>query len=278
MITKKKVINLIILLLLLTGVALIVTPYINFFISNQKESYVIQDYNKSVNNADTKYQKKILEKAINYNSKLDYKINGDPFSSSQIQSDEDYSKQLKIKGSDSMGYVVIPKIDVMLPIYHGTSSDSLDRGVGHLEGTSLPVGGKNTHCVLTGHTGFPSAKLFTDLDQMQKKDIFFLKILDKIMAYKVIEIQVVEPSNISWAGIKEGEDLVTLLTCTPYGINSHRLIITGERTPYNGEKGDITSDILNTRNEKVLLLLLISVAIITTSIIIYYHRRHKSVS
>ena len=131
-----------------------------------------------------------------------------------------------------MGYVVIPKINVNLPIYHGTGNDSLDRGVGHLLGSSLPVGGESTHAILTGHSGMATQKMFTDLEQLNTGDVFYLQILNETLAYQVIEINTVLPYDTSLLGIAHGEDYCTLVTCTPYGVNTHRLLVRGSRIPY----------------------------------------------
>ena len=145
---------------------------------------------------------------------------------------EDYNSQLNIGADGIMGYVEIPKISVNLPIYHGTGNDSLDRGVGHLLGSSLPVGGKDTHCILTGHSGLASQKMFTDLEQLKLADVFYLNVLGEILAYQVEEINTVLPHDTSLLGITSGEDYCTLVTCTPYGVNTHRLLVRGTRIPY----------------------------------------------
>ena len=145
---------------------------------------------------------------------------------------QNYDTQLNIAGNGMMGYVEIPKINVNLPIYHGTGSDSLDRGVGHLLGSSLPVGGESTHSILTGHSGMASQKMFTDLEQIALGDVFYLRILNETLAYQVREINTVLPYDTSLLGIRSGEDLCTLVTCTPYGVNTHRLLVCGSRIPY----------------------------------------------
>ena len=144
----------------------------------------------------------------------------------------DYDSQLNIAGNGIMGYVEIPKISVNLPIYHGTENDSLERGIGHLLGSSLPVGGESTHTILSGHSGMASQKMFTDLEQLTAGDVFYLHVLDETLAYQVVEINTVLPYNTSLLGIVPGEDLCTLVTCTPYGVNTHRLLVRGSRIPY----------------------------------------------
>jgi sortase A len=143
---------------------------------------------------------------------------------------DSYNALLNLDGSGIMGYLEIPKIDVRLAIYHGTGEAAPDNGVGHLEGTSLPVGGSSTHCVLSGHRGLPSAKLFTDLDKLGNGDLFYIYILGETLAYEVDQVLVVEPTQVDALKITPGQDYVTLLTCTPYGVNSHRLLVRGHRT------------------------------------------------
>ena len=144
----------------------------------------------------------------------------------------EYDSLLNVTGEGTMGYVVVPKINVNLPIYHGTGNDSLDRGVGHLLGSSLPVGGESTHAILTGHSGMASQKMFTDLEQLNTGDVFYLQILNETLAYQVVEINTVLPYDTSLLGITHGEDYCTLVTCTPYGVNTHRLLVRGSRIPY----------------------------------------------
>ena len=144
---------------------------------------------------------------------------------------ENYNSQLDIAGNGIIGYVIIPKIQVNLPIYHGTDAEVLDRGVGHLLGSSLPVGGENTHAILSGHSGMASQKMFTDLEQLVPGDDFYLNVLNETLAYQVTEINTVLPYETDLLGIVPGEDLCTLVTCTPYGINTHRLLVRGSRIP-----------------------------------------------
>ncbi len=145
---------------------------------------------------------------------------------------ENYDSQLNLAGDGIMGYVEIPVINVMLPIYHGTDADSLNAGIGHLLGSSLPVGGRSTHSVLTAHSGVASQKLFSDLDQLKEGDIFYLRILGESLAYQVDQIHTVLPHDTTYLGIAEGEDRCTLVTCTPFGVNTHRLLVQGKRVPY----------------------------------------------
>jgi sortase A len=184
--------------------------------------------------------------------------------------DEDtYNALLNIDGSGIMGYLEVPKIDVRLAIYHGTGEDALENGVGHLEDTSLPVGGSSTHCVLSGHRGLPSAKLFTDLDKLENGDLFYIYILGETLAYEVDQVLVVEPTQVDALKITPGQDYVTLLTCTPYGVNSHRLLVRGHRTEVvnetpedNGERNNGTDiDLWVIIPLAVVILLLLAFAV-----------------
>ena len=179
----------------------------------------------------------MLEKAREYNEKLasSHVVLTDPFSGETNGgiSEKEYYQLLNLDNTGVMCSLEIPSIDVDLPVYHGTSNSVLEKGVGHLEGTSLPVGGKDTHAVFTGHTGLNKAKLFTDLTELQKGDQFYIRVLDKILAYEVCRIDVVLPEDTSKLSVVDGQDLVTLVTCTPYGQNTHRLLVRGKRTKYS---------------------------------------------
>lgn len=176
-------------------------------------------YEKTVEKVSLDECKEELREAQNYNSLLACDIR-----------QENYDKLLNPMGNGIMGILWVPKIDVKLPIYHGTSEEVLSQGVGHIYGTSLPVGGDATHCLLAAHRGLPEATLFTHLDEMGIGDLFYLNIMGKLLSYKVCEIQTISPEETEGLQIQAGEDLVSLITCTPYGINTHRLVVTGERT------------------------------------------------
>lgn len=165
----------------------------------------------------------------------------EPFGGQGFGQEESWEERLSYRkildqGGGLMGYVEIPSIEVYLPVYHGTAPETLEKGVGHLAGSSLPVGGENTHCVLSGHTGLNRAKLFTDLTMVEPGDVFYLHTVGETLAYQTDQIKVVEPEDVSDLEIVEGEDYVTLVTCTPYGINSHRLLVRGSRVPYTEEE------------------------------------------
>ena len=215
---------------------MVLYPWISNYMNDRMEKSTIEAYKDEIEGKSEKEKEAILKEARGYNKAL-VKANiqlTDPFQE-QIQGDVypyRYSKLLNLSKTGVMGVVDIPCINVNLPIYHGTSDEVLMKGVGHLKGSSLPVGGDTTHAVLTGHTGMSSAKLFTDLEQMKKGDLFFIETCGIKLAYKVVRIDVVLPDNTEGLRIVKGKDLVTLVTCTPYGINSHRLLVRGERTDY----------------------------------------------
>lgn len=221
------------------GILLMAYPFLSNYIFENRKDSVIRTYESQADAMPDGETDALLEKAREYNRSL---LTGhvqlqDPFEEEVIgQSKKDYMEQLSINGSDVMGYIDIPCINVSLPIYHGTSAETLEKGIGHLEGTSLPVGDEGTHCVLTGHTGLNRSKLFTDLTQMEEGDLFVLTVLGEKLAYKVDQIKVIEPDQISDLTVEERKDYCTLVTCTPYGVNSHRLLVRGERTEYSAEE------------------------------------------
>ena len=151
---------------------------------------------------------------------------------------EEYAQLLDLTGTGTMGYVHIPKLAVSLPIYHGTEEETLDRGVGHLIGSSLPIGGSSTHAILTGHSGLASQKMFSDLDKLEIGDTFYLEVLNEFLAYEVDQINTVLPHDTTYLGLEEGKDFCTLVTCTPFGVNTHRLLVRGHRIPYTPENTD----------------------------------------
>lgn len=219
-------------LIFIIGFLLCCYPLVSSLIEQQYQKSAVATYQQSVQDKDDSEIKEIIQKATEYNDMLfqtDGAIVGDV--NSEILSEESYESLLN-QGTGVMGSIEIPKIGVDLPIYHGTDDDVLSNGIGHLEGTSLPVGGSSTHCVLTGHRGLPNSKLFTRLDEMEENDLFYLNIFGETLAYKVNQIEVIEPDEVDKLHIQEGKDLVSLITCTPYGLNTHRLVVTGERVSY----------------------------------------------
>ena len=232
---KRRTTTIIIsVILFLFALGLTLYPVVANYVNQKYASEVHTAYLEVVEQADDTALQEARELAILYNQAI---VPGtaatEAYSKEAILSaSEDYGHQLNVAGDGIMGYIEIPTINVNLPIYHGTGSDSLERGVGHLLGSSLPVGGESTHSILTGHSGMASQKMFTDLVQVEVGDVFYLHILDETLAYQVRELNTVLPHDTSLLGISTGEDLCTLITCTPYGINTHRLLVTGSRIPY----------------------------------------------
>ena len=189
---------------------------------------------------------------------------------------EEYEQMLTVEGTDVIGYIEIEKIGCFLPIYHGTSDAVLQTGVGHLEGSSLPVGGESTHTVISGHRGLPSAKLFTDLDQLEEGDTFVLYVLDETLTYEVDQIRIVEPTELSELAIVEGEDYCTLVTCTPYGINTHRLLVRGHRVA-NGEDSSVrvTADAVQIDPVTVAPLVAVPLLVLLAAGVLVYTRKKK---
>ena len=226
---KKHISTIIIALIFLAGLGFLLYPTVSNLWNRAHQSRAIATYTKQVEKLDDSQNKEMLKAARKYNKSLLKKSDHWKLSKKDKKK---YESLLDVSGTGIMGYIEIPKIDCSLPIYHGTDEGALQIAIGHLEGSSLPVGGKSTHCVLSGHRGLPSARLFTDLDQMEEGDVFVLNVLGRKLAYEVEQIKVVLPDEMSDLEIVQGKDLCTLVTCTPYGINTHRLLVRGHRTKY----------------------------------------------
>jgi len=223
---KNRIVNLLLAAAFLAGLSLLLYPTVSDYWNSFHQTRAIATYAENVAALDNASYDAIWDAARQYNRNLCSRSNS--FLLSEEQKAE-YESLLDISGQGVMGYIEIPEIDVSLPIYHGTEDPVLQVAVGHLEWTSLPVGGESTHCVLSGHRGLPSAKLFTDLDKLREGDTFLLRVLDEILTYEVDQILIVEPQDTAALEIAEGEDYCTLVTCTPYGINTHRLLVRGHR-------------------------------------------------
>lgn len=223
---KKHLSTIALILVLLAGVSLLLYPTVSNYWNSRHASRAVADYAQSVQTLDRDVYDELLAEAEDYNRSLLTREN-DFFLTDAQQAQ--YESLLDISGTGVMGYIEIPSINVSLPIYHGTSDAVLQIAVGHLDWTSLPVGGESTHCVLSGHRGLPSAKLFTNLDQIIEGDTFVIRVLDEVLTYEVDRILIVEPEDVTALQIEPGKDLCTLVTCTPYGVNSHRLLVRGHR-------------------------------------------------
>lgn len=223
---KKNLSNIILIIVFLVGLSLLLYPSFSDYWNSLHQSRAIASYTEQVAKLDSNEYEEAKNAAIEYNQRLLER------SSHFVLSDEEkeeYENLLNVSDNSVIGYIEIPSIDCYLPIYHGTDEAILQVAIGHLEWSSLPIGGESTHTVLSGHRGLPSAKLFTDLDKLVEGDTFSLQILDETLVYEVDQIRIVEPDQVEDLKIIEGEDLCTLVTCTPYGINSHRLLVIGHR-------------------------------------------------
>ena len=239
----KKIRVIFCVIIFITGLGIASYPFISNMVAQRHASQVVKDYETNVEEMDEEKIDAMKEAAKKYNEQLSNVVSVNDENENNEQG-ESYADLLNI--GESLGYITIPKIDVNLPIYNGTSQDVLSKGVGHMEQSSYPLGGVSTHCVLTGHRGLPSAVLFTDLDKLEIGDEFYLHVLDEILAYKVDQIKVVEPNESGDLEIIDGKDYCTLVTCTPYAINSHRLLVRGERTEYKGEQDKQTKNQMQT--------------------------------
>ena len=226
---KKKTSNfttILLVLILLAGLSLLLYPSVSDYWNSFHQSQAIATYAEEVANLDTDKYAELWNAAAEFNASIAKRDN--IFLLTEPER-EHYEELLNLSGNGIMGYIEIPSIDCTLPIYHGTDEGVLQIAVGHLDWTSLPVGGESTHCVLSGHRGLPSAKLFTNLDKLVVGDVFMLRVLDEVLTYEVDQILIVEPHETSELQIVKGQDYCTLVTCTPYGINSHRLLVRGHR-------------------------------------------------
>ena len=240
---KSKIATFFVVLFFIAGLGVFNYPVISTLYNQLHEGTVMASYDEKVAQMEQEELDALYKQAQDYNRKIaeEGPTVQDAFEQGETVEDELYDQTLNMEGSGVMGSIEIPKIHVFLPIYHGTSPDVLEVGVGHLQGSSLPVGGDTTHSILTGHRGLPSAELFTNLDQLEEGDIFYIHILRKTLAYKISNIETILPEEVENLIIEEGKDLITLVTCTPYGINSHRLLLHAERTVYEEPEQEINT-------------------------------------
>lgn len=229
--------NIIIAALLIAGLSILFYPVISNKVNQYKADKSIEQYKKNVKLAGRNSNAEELKKAYNYNKSLVGQVPPGTFSERQdIRNDKGYEQLLNNGEKGMMGWIEIPSIDVKLPIYHYTTKEILEKGAGHLFGSSLPVGGRSTHSVITAHRGLPGAIMFTNLDLMKKKDLIHVYVEEKKMAYAVDQVKTVKPEDCSDLGIEKNKDLITLVTCTPYGKNTERLLVRGQRTEFPGKK------------------------------------------
>ena len=270
---KKKAGNLVIGIIFLAGLSLLLYPFVANQWNNYRQKQLISGYEQVVSDKEAAegidYDAE-RKKAEDYNEALLPCVLPDSFALAESSGvDPVYMNTLNIAGDEMMGSVEIPKINIKIPIYHTTEEDVLNKGAGHLEGSSLPVGGANTHAVISAHRGLPSASLFTDLDQMKVGDHFLLHVLDETLCYEVDKISVVKPEDTSALAVEDGQDLVTLLTCTPYGVNTERLLVRGHRVPYVEEEVKEEKTVLSGRSLHTNYLLWVFVGLSVTALFVF---------
>ena len=270
---KKKAGKLVIGIIFLAGLSLLLYPFVANQWNNYRQKQLISGYEQVVSDKEAAegidYDAE-RKKAEDYNEALLPCVLPDSFALAESSGvDPVYMNTLNIAGDEMMGSVEIPKINIKIPIYHTTEEDVLNKGAGHLEGSSLPVGGANTHAVISAHRGLPSASLFTDLDQMKVGDHFLLHVLDETLCYEVDKISVVKPEDTSALAVEDGQDLVTLLTCTPYGVNTERLLVRGHRVPYVEEEVKEEKTVLSGSSLHTNYLLWVFVGLSVTALFVF---------
>ena len=259
---KKAVIIIIVILL---GTGALAYPTISDYLARKNGSELIQEYAVNIAELDDETKSRMWDEAEKYNETLTGLIVRDPFAEGMgVDMPEAYRQALSVEGI--IGYVEIPAIDVFLPIYHGTGDNALNRGAGHLEGSTLPIGGESRHSVITGHSGLVQAKMFTDLTALAEGDLFYIHVLGEILAYEVDTIIISEPQIVDDLMIVDGKDYCTLLTCTPYGVNSHRLLVRGERVAYSLEAKEAIRPATDSKADNPVA----RVAIITSAIMLFF--------
>ena len=275
-ILRKHISTIILCITFITGLSLLLYPTVSNYWNAQHQTQAVVDYTERIERMDDSEKLAELERAISYNSGL--VDNGRRFSPNKEEK-EFYNSVLSVDDNGMMGYITIPELRLKLAIYHGVDESVLQVGIGHIEGSSLPVGGEGTHCVLSGHRGLPSAKLFTDIDKLELGDVFMLHVYDEVLTYEVDQILIVEPEDYSALAIEEGEDYCTLVTCTPYGINTHRLLVRGHRIENRVIDGTrVTSDAIKVNKYLVIaglsLLLLVIYYLFVLIVRLYKKKRH----
>lgn len=266
--------NIILVLILIVGLSLLLYPSFSDYWNSLHQTRVIKMYSEQVATLDNEHYKAIIDEAKEYNKLLLERDN--PY---YLPDDlkELYNQRLNLSGNGVIGYVEVPSINCFLPIYHGTEEVVLQVGIGHLEWTSLPTGGESTHCVISGHRGLPSAKLFTDLDKLREGDVFMLHVLEETLTYEVDQILIVEPTQIEDLLIVDGKDLCTLFTCTPYAVNTHRLLVRGHRIENLKENVQlrVTSDAMRIEPLLIAIILFIPILLLELILVMIFDRFNK---
>ena len=274
---RKHISTIILFITFITGLSLLLYPTVSNYWNAQHQTQAVVDYTERIEKMDDSEKLAEIDRAVSYNSVL--VDNGRRFSPNKEEK-EIYNSILSVDDNGMMGYITIPELCLKLAIYHGVDESVLQVGIGHIEGSSLPVGGESTHCVLSGHRGLPSAKLFTDIDKLVVGDVFMLHVYDEMLTYEVDQILIVEPEDYSALAIEEGKDYCTLVTCTPYGINTHRLLVRGHRVENKVIDGTrVTSDAIKVNKYLVIaglsLLLLFVYYLFVLIVRLYKKKRHE---
>lgn len=267
---RSRIVTIVIVCIFLAGVSLLLYPTVSDFWNRLHQSRAIIDYTQHVDELKQEDYDRMWGEAEQYNEKL--RKNPDRYVMTE-EDREEYDSLLNVSDTGIMCYIDIPAIDCSLPIYHGTDDAVLQNAVGHLEGSSLPVGGEGTHCVISGHRGLPSARLFTDLDKLKEGDVFLLQVLERTLTYEVDQIVVVEPEDMSQLEIVEGEDLCTLVTCTPYGINTHRLLVRGHRIPNREEDRNEKGSDFSAKIPSVAAAAVLALSVLAAGLLVRRRRR-----
>ena len=269
---KIKLMKVGLVLIFITGLGILLYPIISNLLMNIFQTTAIQEYNYTVEQMQQDRIEEILSEARIYNEQFKNTVVVDPFSQeAENNKSSEYNEILNIDGT--MGYIEIPKINVNLPIFHGTSEEVLKRGVGHIETTPLPIGGEGNHSVLSAHRGLPSAKLFTDLDKLEIGDVFMIKMLTETLVYKINQIKVVEPTDTQYLQAEEGEDYITLITCTPYAINTHRMLVRGTRMDTDEYLATINNGNLDNEKDTINYLFIFIIVVIIVLIVIFIFKK-----
>ncbi len=273
---KKYLSDIVVAIILIAGVGLLAYPTIADYVNELHSSKAIGSYVEKTKDLSKEEKENLLEEAREYNKSLVDKINRYYLNEEEKKR---YNHILNITKTGIMAYIEIPKLNVYMPVYHGTDEGVLQIAAGHLPGSSFPVGGESTHSLISGHSGLPSAKLFTDIDKLQEGDLFFVHVFDEVLAYRVNQIKVVLPDDVETLEIEKEKDYVTLITCTPYGVNSHRLLVRGERTAYKEPESKIEDRIEKNNRKYTMLSAGVILALISTgfliSVFLIKRRRRK---
>lgn len=249
------------------GVMVILYPYISSVWNSHTQSKAISGYNEKLHETEKQRYETLKQEAIRFNEEVIYDRNAAVLTQKEM---EQYENMLKVDESGMLGFIEIPSINTRLPIYRGTDENALSSGAGHVEWSSLPLGGENTHCVISGHSGMSGVRLFDDLVKMKKNERFYVHVLDEVLVYEVIRIETCLPQQSELLSVEDGKDLCTLVTCTPYGINSHRLLVTGERVRKNEIPAEKTKE-----QDSMPLVMIVLYLTVTGSLLYALNRRRK---